>query len=770
MDEFTSSGKSHSVENVQALLVMALTDRAGMAKQQSMLFSFMVWVYHYDTRYTCPDKFQHVCVYVKYALKCAAFSHMQSFKKAAEDKKFVDDNFRNSECAFQEIEYMKKLARRCYCYIKPEKIRWLNPGVMQVNTKGTIWVTVEQVQIKDMISGQLDIVETIFGSLGIAVISSEEMQTVKDTDNVAIGHGLWTLNKHLRTPFVDVPDAQEFLMCDTKLGVALGFAASYSGGGAMRVPEVNEISFTRLASGSVRSLRFNNGPLGGRCAITYDYTKSDSLMGSEAIKDVQTTMKFAFERLSRLMLTHAIRFKPQAISVALHACGRRGAMCHGSMLAVEMGDRMSNDSLRYMFNTIIEKSLPGLSVGPLRHVIEAVSLQAADGTQSKIQAREDMRQAMIALSAHSARTSDGRYAGDQYQVAGIPRFHVEKYHRAAIAFNAHIGLEFQERAEDDDDFMHAAWAWIQEFRPEVAAASLNAVHGNVFSTPAKAEDKLYCATSASSMSLCDTQPKPGSLRTDLKADEEKGLAKCFKAPSPKRLRMHEMSQCSSEETSNVKRKCQESQRESQQSSVSNKSVLLCQMQEKEQCQGQRKGGNNVNIVLSSQSTSAEQRQFSQLTTMLSQGSGAAATAPTATATQQAGVMGKLKLRPVQATTLGHMAEIRKRVNSARVLVVQPCGTGKSLYFTNFAKTKDTIVILAQPFVSLTQQTTTDAITSKISTSTQAGIPLKQMVLSEGLLIISSYEKLHTLVFCLSPFYLSIYGKKRLMHLLQGDAG
>ena len=115
---------------------MALTDRAGMAKQQSMLFSFMVWLYHYDTRYTCPDKFQHVCVYVKYALKCAAFSHMQSFKKAAEDKKFVDDNFRNSECAFQEIEYMKKLARRCYCYIKPEKIRWLNPGVMQVNTKG----------------------------------------------------------------------------------------------------------------------------------------------------------------------------------------------------------------------------------------------------------------------------------------------------------------------------------------------------------------------------------------------------------------------------------------------------------------------------------------------------------------------------------------------------------------------------------------------------------------------------------------------------------
>ena len=749
INELTSSSKMSSSENVQALLVMALTDRAGKTKQQSMLFSFMVWLYQNDTKYTCPDQFQHACVHVKYALKCAAFKHMQLFKKAVEDKKFVDENFRNSECAFQEMEFMKKLARRCYCYIKPEKIRWLKPGVMQVNTKGTIWVTVEHVQIKDMISRQLDIAENIFGSLGIAVISSEQMKTVKDTDNVAIGHGLWTLNKHLRTPFVDVPDVQEFLMCDTKLGIALGFAASYSGGGAMRVPEVNEISFTRLACGSVRSLRFADGPFGGRCAITYDYTKMDSLMGSEAIKEVQSTMKFTFERLSRLMLTHAIRFKPQAISVALHAYGRRGAMCHGSMLVVEMGDRMSDDSLRYIFNAIIEKALPGVSVASLRHVIEAVSLQAADGTQSKIQAREDMRQAMIALSAHSARTSDGRYAGDQYQVAGIPGFHVDKYHRAAIAFNAHIGLECQEKAEEADDFMHAAWAWIQEFRPEVAAASLNAVHGKVFSTPAKEVDKLYGACSASSVSQCDTQPRPGSSRTNQKVDEEQGLAVCLTAPSPKRLRMQEMSECCSKETTNIKRKCQESKGDNQQSRLYTKSLLPCEMEEKESNQGERNGGNSA---LSLQSKAAEQNQLSQLAPMLSQGSGAKATAPTATAIQQVSVKDQFKLRPIQAATLGHMAEIRKRVKSARVLVVQPCGTGKSLYFTEFAKTKNTIVFLAQPFVSLTQQTSTHAITCKISTSIKAGIQLKQMVLSEGLLIITSYEKLHTLVYCHFPLY------------------
>ena len=59
-------------------------------------------------------------------------------------------------------------------------------------------------------------------------------------------------------------------------------------------------------------------------------------------------------------------------------------------------------------------------------MIEAVSLQAAAEKHPINQAREDMRQAMIALSAHSARTSDGHYAGDQFQLSGVPGFHVDK--------------------------------------------------------------------------------------------------------------------------------------------------------------------------------------------------------------------------------------------------------------------------------------------------------------------------------------------------------
>jgi len=150
------------------------------------------------------------------------------------------------------MEYMKRLARRCYVYVKPEKIRWLAPGILQVNTNGTVWIKIETMQIRNMILQQLDKVESIFKSLGIEIITSQQMETVTDTDNVSIGHGLWTLNQGLRTPFLQVVSAEKYIEWDNRIGIALAFACSYSGGGAMRIPEVNEISLTRLTSGSVR--------------------------------------------------------------------------------------------------------------------------------------------------------------------------------------------------------------------------------------------------------------------------------------------------------------------------------------------------------------------------------------------------------------------------------------------------------------------------------------------------------------------------------------
>ena len=81
---------------------------------------------------------------------------------------------------------------------------------------------------------------------------------------------------------------------------------------------------------------------------------------------------------------------------------------------------------RFHFNEIIEKAVPGMGVASLRHSIEAISLQAADSAHYEHQHRDEMRLAMIALSAHTERTSDRQYAGDQFQLAGLPSFHVEK--------------------------------------------------------------------------------------------------------------------------------------------------------------------------------------------------------------------------------------------------------------------------------------------------------------------------------------------------------
>ena len=68
-------------------------------------------------------------------------------------------------------------------------------------------------------------------------------------------------------------------------------------------------------------------------------------MGPAAAASVQATMKFTFERLSRLLLTHAIRFKPQAIRVAMDQYGVRGAMYHGSMLLAGMYAEKSRSQL-----------------------------------------------------------------------------------------------------------------------------------------------------------------------------------------------------------------------------------------------------------------------------------------------------------------------------------------------------------------------------------------------------------------------------------------
>ena len=651
MDEQDSSGRQTTAENVQELLVACLTDDSAIKKKKSLLNCWMTWIYQTQDGFKNPDRFQHACVHVKYAFKCAAFKKMQSFKTAENDQRFAQKYFKDDLCVFQQLEYMKKLARGSYVYVKPEKIRWLENGALQVNTHGSVWISVCIEQLRIMIQEQVTIVENILSMLNIPIITSEELRTVRDTDSVGIGQGLWSMNKHLRIPFVRVQSNAEFLDCDSRIGTALGFIVSYSGGGSMRIPEVNEISYVRLTAGSTRSLRFRDGKLGGRCAIVYDYTKMDLLMGMDAASTVDLTMKFAYEKLSCLLCTHAIRLKPQAISIALKEHGTRASMIHGAMMLSQSGARMSDDSLRHKFNAILEKGISGLSVAPMRHVIEAISFQAVETESFQDICREDMRFTMMSLSAHSARTSDRRYAGTNLQIAGIASHHVEKFHKAARAFNSFVGVEVRElrsgQNEMTEETRALAWNWIQHARPESAEAALKAV------------------------SMHDTQ----SEKLEGSQISQDSVARSFKTG-------HGV----------------------------NSSPYICSPISKRQCV--------TDYALSSQQATV-QKSKPKLD------SGVNPLGYTASA--------------LQVETLG---KLRSNAMSGRFLVVLPCSSGKSYYYQHFAKQPNTMLILAQPFVSLVQQSAADAVKLSITTKLGAGVPLKSVVSSQGILVLSSFDRLH----------------------------
>lgn len=94
VNELTKAKLQPSVENVQLLLLKCLMDDAVQAKQRSILFSFMAWIYNIEEKFANPDRFQHACVHAKYAFKCAAFQRMRAFKHAKEDDAFVTKFFR----------------------------------------------------------------------------------------------------------------------------------------------------------------------------------------------------------------------------------------------------------------------------------------------------------------------------------------------------------------------------------------------------------------------------------------------------------------------------------------------------------------------------------------------------------------------------------------------------------------------------------------------------------------------------------------------------
>jgi hypothetical protein len=92
-----------------------------------------------------------------------------------------------------------------------------------------------------------------------------------------------------------------------------------------------------------------------------------------------------------------------------------------------------------------------------------------------------------------------------------------RYHRAALAFNAHIGLEKIKRQETSIDVQAAAWGWVQEYRAEVAGAALRAVQGNQGTGSCMPDVEIVQetrVTSDSSSSTQGTQPKEMAMGKD----------------------------------------------------------------------------------------------------------------------------------------------------------------------------------------------------------------------------------------------------------------
>lgn len=259
-----------------------------------------------------------------------------------------------------------------------------------------------------------------------------------------------------------------------------------------------------------------------------------------------------------------------------------------------------------------------------------------------------------------------------------------RYHRAAIAFNTHIGIESQSRhpsQQTSEDIKKAAWNWVQVNRAEVASAALKAVQGHL-----PTDDSTQA-----------TQPKETDMGKRLR--------------SPDGVQPEVKLQAIAVVSGNV-------------SSGREESVVLVNPKPN-QSQG------HVSI-------SGAGSALSQCLPAAAGGGGNASEQLSFSAAHGSGI----QLSALQASTLDRLQSAEA---GARVLIVQPCCTGKSQYYVHFAKQPNTILIIAQPFVSLKQQTASDAAKEQICTSIQKGVPLKNLVVSTGLMIMASYERLHCLI-------------------------
>ena len=72
------------------------------------------------------------------------------------------------------------MARGCFVYQKPEKIRWLDGDKLQAKVGGSKWIGFAIQDFKKMVEEQCDIAEKHLGRLGVPLTSPADLEHVQD--------------------------------------------------------------------------------------------------------------------------------------------------------------------------------------------------------------------------------------------------------------------------------------------------------------------------------------------------------------------------------------------------------------------------------------------------------------------------------------------------------------------------------------------------------------------------------------------------------------
>jgi hypothetical protein len=308
-----------------------------------------------------------------------------------------------------------------------------------------------------------------------------------------------------------------------------------------------------------------------------------------------------------------------------------------------------------------------------------------------------------------------------------------RFHQAALLFNLCLGLEASLEASSDLDAVclnRAAWIWLQKYRPEVTQVAVNAVKGAVTNegqrTPSDAATNLIIGLQRDSID--DSKSVSG--------DTEEKSTPSESATQPKKRRLDVLDRPSIghlSQNSDFQSDPKDEERVLGHNAIEqvDQSKLGLLQSKTLDLDRSSLGHLPLNPDL--------QRDPKEIIQLLGHN-----------VIQQ---VDQLKLSSLQSQTLDRLIALHSKGKRSCVLIVQPCCTGKSVYYTYFTKQKNTMVIVAQPFTSLKQQTDYDAVRMHVLTGIQRGQSLKTQLAYQGMLVTTSYEKFHAYVsvsFC-PPF-------------------